>query len=87
MRRQFKVEKLADYFGQYLLFLTCRGCSSTRRASPHTLANVCGMLASMCAVRHAACEPAARGWSRIQAIAGDCRRTLARDGDLRYTIA
>lgn len=41
MRRDPQIEKLSDEFGQYKLVLTCE-CAHVRRASPHTLANLCG---------------------------------------------
>ena len=42
MRRDPKIEKLSDDFGQYELTLKCDVCGHLRRASPHTLANLCG---------------------------------------------
>ena len=42
MAREFKVEKLSDEFGQYVLFLKCESCLHERRTTPHMLANVCG---------------------------------------------
>jgi hypothetical protein len=42
MPRGFKVFKLSDEFGQYLLVITCIGCGHERRAYPKTLARMCG---------------------------------------------
>ena len=42
MRRDFKVEKLSDEFGQYDLILKCEACGHERRIVPKSLANVCG---------------------------------------------
>jgi hypothetical protein len=42
MRRDFKVEKLSDEFGQYSLILTCDACGHERKAAPQTLAKICG---------------------------------------------
>ena len=42
MRRDLKVEKLSDEFGQYDLLLKCEGCGHERRADPQTLAKICG---------------------------------------------
>ena len=38
----FRVEKLSDEFGQYLLLLECAACSHKRQANPQTLARVFG---------------------------------------------
>ena len=42
MRRDPKIEKLSDEFGQYELTLKCGACGHIRRAPPHTLARLCG---------------------------------------------
>jgi ribosomal protein S14 len=42
MRREFRVEKLSDEFGQYKLVLKCAACGHERNAEPHTLAKLCG---------------------------------------------
>jgi rRNA maturation protein Nop10 len=42
MRRDFKVEKLSDEFGQYELISKCEACGHERRALPRSLANICG---------------------------------------------
>ena len=39
---RFHVDKLSDEFGQYELHLKCGSCLHERRASPHTLAKLCG---------------------------------------------
>jgi hypothetical protein len=38
----FKVVKLSDAFGQYYMFLTCSACGHSRKATPHTFANLVG---------------------------------------------
>jgi hypothetical protein len=38
----FRVEKLSDEFGQYLLLLECACCGHKRQANPQTLARVFG---------------------------------------------
>jgi hypothetical protein len=42
MAKDFHVEKLADEFGQYVLYLKCESCLHERRTTPHLLANICG---------------------------------------------
>jgi hypothetical protein len=42
MAKDFHVEKLADEFSQYVLYLKCESCLHERRTSPHLLANLCG---------------------------------------------
>jgi hypothetical protein len=49
MRRDPEIKKLSDEFGQYVLVLTC-ACGHVRRASPHTLANMCGWDATIAEV-------------------------------------
>jgi hypothetical protein len=46
MRRDFKIDKLSDEFGQYLILIEC-ACGHTRRASPHTLAAFVGWDANL----------------------------------------
>jgi hypothetical protein len=41
-RRDFKVEKLSDEFGQHSVLLKCDGCGHERRAVPQILAKICG---------------------------------------------
>ena len=38
----FRVEKLSDEFGQYLLLLECGSCGHKRQANPQTLARMFG---------------------------------------------
>jgi hypothetical protein len=42
MRRDFKVQRLSDEFGQYVLMMKCAGCAHERRAHPNLLARFCG---------------------------------------------
>jgi hypothetical protein len=42
MGREFRVEKLADEFGQYELYLKCESCLHERHTTPHLLAKICG---------------------------------------------
>jgi hypothetical protein len=42
MAKDFHVDKLADEFGQYELYLKCESCLHERRTTPHLLANLCG---------------------------------------------
>ena len=42
MRREFRIGKLSDEFGQYSLEITCGACGHQRMAEPHTLAALCG---------------------------------------------
>ena len=42
MAKDFDVDKLADEFGQYVLYLKCESCLHERRTTPHLLANLCG---------------------------------------------
>ena len=47
MRRDFKVDKLSDEFGQYELILKCGACGHERRTLPRALANVAGWEAKL----------------------------------------
>jgi hypothetical protein len=38
----FKVEKLSDEFGQYVLILKCGSCLRERRTTPNMIAHICG---------------------------------------------
>jgi len=42
MAKNFQIEKLADEFGQYELYLKCESHLHERRTTPHLLANLCG---------------------------------------------
>jgi hypothetical protein len=42
MGNDFRTEKLADEFGQYILYLKCESCLHERRTTPNVLANLCG---------------------------------------------
>jgi ribosomal protein S27E len=42
MTGDFKVLRLSDEFGQYLLVIKCTGCAHERRAFPNLLAHLCG---------------------------------------------
>jgi hypothetical protein len=42
MSKDFKVQRLSDEFGQYLLVIKCAGCAHERRAYPNLLAHICG---------------------------------------------
>jgi len=42
MPRDFKVQRLSDEFGQFLLVIKCAGCAHERRTYPNTLAHFCG---------------------------------------------
>jgi hypothetical protein len=42
MRRDFKVLRLSDEFGQYLLVIKCTACTHERRTYPNSLAHLCG---------------------------------------------
>jgi hypothetical protein len=42
MAGDFKVNRLSDEFGQYLLVLTCASCAHERQSYPKTLAHLCG---------------------------------------------
>jgi hypothetical protein len=47
MERDFHIRKLADEFGQYVLYLKCESCLHERRTTPHMLANLCGWNANL----------------------------------------
>jgi len=47
MARDFKIQRLSDEFGQYLLVITCSGCDHERRAYPNLLAHLCGWDATL----------------------------------------
>jgi hypothetical protein len=42
MAREFKVEKLSDEFGQYILILKCESCLRERRTTPNIIAHILG---------------------------------------------
>jgi hypothetical protein len=42
MGREFRVEKLSDEFGQYVLILKCESCLRERRTTPNMIAHICG---------------------------------------------
>jgi hypothetical protein len=42
MPTDFKVQRLSDEFGEYLLVIKCAGCAHERRAYPNLLAHICG---------------------------------------------
>ena len=42
MPKDFKVQRLSDEFGQYLLAIKCGGCGHERRAYPNLLAQISG---------------------------------------------
>ncbi|MDB6042433.1 MAG: hypothetical protein JWM63_984 [Gammaproteobacteria bacterium] len=42
MGNDFQIEKLADEFGQYVLYRKCESCLNERRNTPHLLAKLCG---------------------------------------------
>jgi hypothetical protein len=43
----FKVEKLSDEFGQYVLILKCESCLRERRTTPNMIAHITGWHASL----------------------------------------
>lgn len=47
MRRDFKVIRLSDEFGQYLLYLKCSACAHERQTYPNLLAHLCGWDATL----------------------------------------
>jgi hypothetical protein len=42
MGRHFKVDRLSDEFGQYLLVIRCSVCEHERSTYPNLLAHICG---------------------------------------------
>lgn len=42
MPREFRVEKLSDEFGQYVLILKCGSCLRERRTTPNMIARITG---------------------------------------------
>jgi len=38
----FRVEKLSDEFGQYILVIKCAACGHERTAEPRTVGRLCG---------------------------------------------
>jgi hypothetical protein len=47
MGKDFRIEKLADEFGQYILYLKCESCLHERRTTPNMLAKLCGWDANL----------------------------------------
>ncbi len=75
MRRDFKIEKPSDEFGQYDLILKCGACGHERRVVPKSLANVCGWDAKLQDVtRRLRCSKAASAAS-AGARLGPCRES------------
>ena len=42
MPKLLRIERLADEFAEYMLYLKCAACAHERRTTPHALARVCG---------------------------------------------
>jgi hypothetical protein len=42
MGKEYKVEKLSDEFGQYVLILRCGSCLRERRTTPNLIAHIMG---------------------------------------------
>jgi hypothetical protein len=42
----FKVEKLSDEFGQYVLIPKCESCLREQRTTPNLIANIMGWMPS-----------------------------------------
>ena len=47
MPTDFKVDRLSDEFGQYLLVIKCAACAHERRAYPNLLVHICGWNAKL----------------------------------------
>jgi hypothetical protein len=52
MGREFKVEKLSDEFGQYMLILKCESCLRERRTTPNLIAHIISWDAKLSDVAH-----------------------------------
>lgn len=50
MEGKFKVIRLSDEFGQYLLTLKCSACGHERETYPNSLAHLCGWDATLASV-------------------------------------
>jgi hypothetical protein len=69
MPREFKVIRLCDEFGQYLLMLKCQSCGHERSAYPSSLANFCGWDATLVNVeKRMRCSTCGKRACRLRAV-------------------
>jgi hypothetical protein len=69
MPKDFKVQRLSDEFGQYLLVIKCIGCAHERRAYPNLLAHICGWDAKLADLeRRLRCSKCGKKGCHIRAI-------------------
>jgi len=69
MPKDFKVQRLSDEFGQYLLVIKCAGCAHERRANPNLLAHICGWDAKLADLeKRLRCSKCGKKGSEIRAI-------------------
>lgn len=69
MTRDFKVLRLSDEFGQYLLEIKCTGCAHERRAYPNLLAHLCGWDAKLADLeRRLRCSKCGKKSCHVRAI-------------------
>lgn len=69
MARDFKVQRLSDEFGQYLLVIKCGGCAHERRAYPNLLAHLCGWDATLADLeKRLRCSKCGRKCCHIRAL-------------------
>jgi hypothetical protein len=67
--RDLDIKLLRDEFGQYDLCLKCESCLHERRASPHTLAKLCGWDARLGdAVRRMRCSICGKKKCTVRAV-------------------
>jgi hypothetical protein len=69
MAREFRIDKLSDEFGQYLLILKCAECGHERASDPHTLGRLCGWDAKLTDVaKRLRCSKCGRKKCTLRAI-------------------
>jgi ribosomal protein S27E len=69
MARDFKVVRLSDEFGQYVLHLRCTSCGHERECYPRSLANISGWDAALDHIeKRLRCSKCGRKSCRIRAV-------------------
>jgi len=69
MAPDFKIRRLSDQFGQYVLYLTCAECRHERQAFPQVLAQIAGWDALLVDVeKRLRCSKCGRKKCRIRAV-------------------
>jgi hypothetical protein len=88
MPREFKVEKLSDEFGQYVLILKCGSCLRELRTTPNRIAHICGWDARLADVaRRMRCSTCGAKNCTARAVPGHGAAGILRVTDLLHKCA